>query len=321
MIESSPQPKLHPYMGLAIGVIAVSAASIIVRLAQSVNVPSFVIAAYRLTIAALVVAPIALTRHRAELASLTRREYLLAALTGICLGLHFAAWFTSLEYTSVASSAVFVTTAPLFVALFSAVVWREKLGLWVVIGLLVSLLGGILIGVSDVCIPSASGLACPPLSEFIQGPAFLGDLLATLGAITFAANILIGSRLRAKLSLVPYIFLAYTAAAITLILAATINGDSFVGYTPVNGDSFVSYPPSAYFWMALLALVPQLIGHSSFNWALRYLPATFVTITTLGEPIGSTILALFIFQEVPTPLKLFGGILILGGILFASRRN
>jgi drug/metabolite transporter (DMT)-like permease len=310
MIESSPRPKLHPYLGLALGVLAVSAASIIVRLAQNTNVPSFVIAAYRLTIAALVLAPIALLRHRAELASLTRRDYLLAGLTGLCLGLHFASWFTSLEYTSVASSAVFVTTAPLFVALFSAVVWREKLGMWVVGGLIVSLLGGILIGVSDVCTMAATGLACPPLSEFVQGPAFLGDLLATVGAITFAANILIGSRLRAKLSLIPYIFLAYSAAAITLIIAAIISGYSFVGY-----------PTEAYFWMTLLALVPQLIGHSSFNWALRYLPATFVTITTLGEPIGSTILALFIFQEVPTPLKLFGGVLILGGILAASKRN
>jgi drug/metabolite transporter (DMT)-like permease len=310
MIESSPKPKLHPYLGLAMGVLAVSAASIIVRLAQNTNVPSFVIAAYRLTIAALVLAPIALSRHRAELASLTRRDYWLAGLTGLCLGLHFASWFTSLEYTSVASSAVFVTTAPLFVALFSVVVWREKLVTWVVVGLVVSLLGGILIGISDVCTIASNGLICPPLSEFVQGPAFLGDLLATLGAITFAANILIGSRLRVKLSLIPYIFLAYSAAAVTLIIATVISGYSFIGYSA-----------DAYFWMLLLALVPQLIGHSSFNWALRYLPATFVTITTLGEPIGSTILALFIFQEIPTPLKLFGGILILGGILAASKRN
>lgn len=309
MIESSHPSRIHPYVGLAIGVVAVSAASIIVRLAQGVEVPSFVIAAYRLTFASLILAPIALTRHRAELSGLTRRDYLLAGLTGLFLGLHFASWFTSLEYTTVASSAVFVTTSPLFVALFAGLVWRERLGQWVILGLALSLLGGILIGVADLCAVSATGLACPPLADFLQGRAFFGDLLATVGAITFAGNMLIGSRLRAKLSLIPYIFLAYSAAAITLIIIVLINGLPFFGYSP-----------AAYFWMALLALVPQLIGHSSFNWALRYLPATFVTITTLGEPIGSTILALFIFQEVPTPLKLIGGILILGGILFASKR-
>lgn len=309
MIQSSPRSHIHPYIGLAIGVLAVSAASIIVRLAQGVEVPSFVIAAYRLTFASLILAPIAFTRHWAELSNLTRRDYLLAGLTGLFLGLHFASWFTSLEYTTVASSAVFVTTSPLFVALFVGLVWRERLGQWVILGLALSLLGGVLIGVADVCAVSATGLACPPLADFLLGRAFFGDLLATVGAITFAGNMLIGSRLRAKLSLVPYIFLAYSAAAITLILIVIVSGLPFFGYSP-----------AAYFWMVLLALVPQLIGHSSFNWALRYLPATFVTITTLGEPIGSTLLALFIFQEVPTPLKIIGGVLILGGILFASKR-
>jgi len=309
MIESSPRGAVHPYIGLAIGVLAVSAASIIVRLAQGVAVPSFVIAAYRLTFAALLLAPLALTRHRAELTHLTRRDYLLAGLTGLFLGLHFASWFTSLEYTTVASSAVFVTTAPLFVALFAGLAWRERLGRWVVIGLILSLLGGLLIGVADVCAVSATGLACPPLADFVQGRAFFGDVLAMVGAVTFAGNMLIGSRLRVKLSLVPYIFLAYSAAAITLIVVVVVSGLPFFGYSP-----------AAYFWMALLALVPQLIGHSSFNWALRYLPATFVTITTLGEPIGSTLLALFIFQEVPAPLKIVGGISILGGILLASKR-
>ncbi len=309
MIQSSPRSHIHPYVGLAIGVLAVSAASIIVRLAQGVEVPSFVIAAYRLTFASLILAPVAFTRHRAELSNLTRRDYLLGGLTGLFLGLHFASWFTSLEYTTVASSAVFVTTSPLFVALFAGLVWRERLGRWVILGLALSLLGGVLIGVADVCAVSATGLACPPLADFVQGRAFFGDLLATIGAITFAGNMLIGSRLRAKLSLVPYIFLAYSGAAITLIVIVIANGLPFFGYSP-----------AAYSWMVLLALGPQLIGHSSFNWALRYLPATFVTITTLGEPIGSTVLALFIFQEVPTPLKIIGGVLILGSILFASKR-
>jgi len=159
-----------------------------------------------------------------------------------------------------------------------------------------------------VCRLSGLGLTCPSLENFVQGRAFIGDGLATLGAIGFAAYMLIGRRLRSKLSLIPYIFLAYSAAAITLIIAVILAGQSFFGYSPL-----------AYIWLALLAVVPQLIGHSAFNWALRYVPATFVTITTLGEPIGSTVLALFIFQEIPTPLKLIGGGLILIGIVLASK--
>ena len=303
-------PRFQPVLGLTLGVLAVSAASLIIKAAQDLGVPSLVIAAYRLTFAALVLAPLALVRHRAELARLTRGDLAWAGLTGLCLGLHFATWISSLEYTSIASSAVLVSTVPIFVALFSAAVWREKLGRAVVGGLLLTVAGGGLVGLADVCSLTAAGLACPPAAEFLAGRAVGGDLLALVGAVAFAANILIGRRLRAKLSLIPYISLGYSAAAVTLIAAAGIAGLSFVGY-----------PPAAYFWMAVLALVPQLVGHSALNWALRYLSATYVSVAVLGEPIGSTILAYLIFKQTPTLLKLLGGLMILAGILAASWRR
>jgi len=290
-------------------VLAVSAASIIIKLAQDVKAPSLIIAAYRLTFASIVLAPIALTRHRAELTRLTRRDSAVAVVSGLFLGLHFGTWITSLEYTTVASSVVFVSTSPLFVGLFSLIVWREKFGKPLIAGLIVALTGGAMVGLSDACAVTREGIVCPSLAEFARGRAIIGDLLALAGAITVAGYLLIGRRLRAKLSLIPYIFLCYGVAAITLIIAALFSGRSFFGYSP-----------AAYFWMALLALVPQLIGHSAFNWALRYLSATYVSVTILGEPIGSTILAFFIFGETPAPLKLFGGLLILGGIVLASKR-
>ena len=249
---SSSTPRIHPYLGLALGVLAVAAAAIIVRLAQQIQVPSFVIAAYRLTFASLILAPLALTRYRVELATLKKSDYAWAGVTGLCLGLHFATWFTSLEYTTVASSAVFVTTAPLFVAIFSAVVWRERLGWVVSLGLISAIVGGGLIGVADVCRLGAAGLTYPALGDFVQGRAFIGDGLATLGAIGFAAYMLIGRRLRAKLSLIPYIFLAYSAAALTLIVIVILAGQSFVGYSP-----------AAYFWLGLLA--PGAPTHGSLG--------------------------------------------------------
>jgi drug/metabolite transporter (DMT)-like permease len=304
------RPIIQPYLGLTLGIIAVSAASIIIKAAQGLNVPSLIIAAWRLTLASLLLLPLALAvpRLRDELARLHRGDLGWAALTGVCLGLHFATWITSLEYTSVASSAVFVSTAPLFVALFSTIVWREKLGAPTILGLAVASLGGAIVGLADACTVDRAGIACPPLARFVQGQAVIGDLLALAGAVAMAAYLLIGRRLRSKLSLAAYITLAYGAAAVTLIATALALRLPFLGY-----------PPQAYFWIALLALVPQLIGHSALNWALKYLSATYVSVTVLGEPIGSTVLALIVFDQVPAPLKLLGGVLILAGILLASK--
>ncbi|MFQ6016544.1 MAG: DMT family transporter, partial [Anaerolineae bacterium] len=137
----------------------------------------------------------------------------------------------------------------------------------------------------------------------MAGQALWGDWLAFLGAVTAAGYFLIGRRLRAKLSLISYISVVYLTAAVLLVIMALGAGHSFTGYGPRTYAMFL-----------LLAVVPQILGHSSFNWALRYLSATFVTVTILGEPIGSTILAYFILKEVPTLLKMVGGGLILAGI-------
>ncbi len=306
---TSSQPAIHSYLGLALGVLAVSTAAPLIKLIQNAAVPSLVIAAYRLALAALILTPIAVIRCRAEFARLTRRDFQRAALTGLCLGLHFAAWITSLEFTSIASSVVLVTTTPLFVGVFSMLVWREKLGRSLLLGLGVAVLGGVIVGLADVCALRREGIDCPPLAVFFQGEAIIGDLLALAGAIAMTGYLLIGQRLRAKLSLLAYIFLSYSVAAMTLVVAALMSGESFFGY-----------PPVAYFWIALLALAPQLIGHSAFNWALRYLSAIYVSVTILGEPVGSTILAWLILGQAPKPLVAAGGALILGGILLASKR-
>jgi drug/metabolite transporter (DMT)-like permease len=295
--------------GLLIAILAVSTASIFIRFAQR-EAPSLVIAALRLTFASLALAPVALSRHREELRQLTRGELALGLLSGIFLAVHFATWISSLEYTSVASSVVLVSTGPLWVALLSPVFLKEPLTRPVLIGMFLALAGGVIIGLSDSCAISlqGNGLACPPFSEFVQGKAFLGNFLALVGAWAVAGYLMIGRRLRGGMRLVPYIFIVYGIAAVVLL-----------GIMAVAGQSPIGFPPTTYIWILLLALVPQLIGHSTYNWALRYLPAALVSITTLGEPIGSAILAYFILREVPTPLTIFGGVLILGGIYISSR--
>jgi len=305
----SRRPPVPPILVLAFGILAVSTGSIFVRLAQ-VHAPSLVIAAARLSIATLLLAPIVLIRQRAELKALGRGELLLALLSGLFLALHFATWITSLEYTTVASSVVLVSTTPMWVALLSPITIKEPLTRPVVIGMLLALVGGVIVGVSDSCAWQAGRLACPPLGEFVRGQAFLGDLLALTGAFMAAGYLIIGRRLRAGTSLLSYIFIVYGMAAIVLVVIMLAAGQSMVGY-----------PPVTYLWLFLLALVPQLLGHSTFNWALGYLSAAYVSITLLGEPIGSTILAYILLQEAPTALKVFGAILILIGIYVASKSD
>jgi drug/metabolite transporter (DMT)-like permease len=294
---------------ILVAILAVSTASIFIRIAQHDGMPSLVIAALRLTFATLILAPIALTKHREEIKRFTWTEILLGAFSGIFLALHFASWISSLEYTSVASSVVFVSTGPLWVALLSPTLLKEHLAKTAVIGLGLSLVGGTIIGLSDACSWSG-GLSCPTLQNVLHGRAMLGNFLALVGAWTVTGYLIIGRKLRANISLIPYIFMVYGFAAMALIFIMLVSGNTPFGYAP-----------KTYGWIFLLAAVPQLIGHSTYNWALKYMPATFVAVTTLGEPIGSAILAFFILSETPALAVIIGGVLILTGIYLASRAS
>ena len=306
MLEDRPRITL-PF-AIAIAILAVSTASIFIRLAQR-EAPSLVIAALRLTFASLVLAPVALIRYWNELRGLTRVDLLLGMLSGIFMAIHFATWISSLEYTSVASSVVLVSTGPLWVALLSPIFLKETLTKSILIGMALALLGGTIIGLGDSC-HLENGVTCPPFSEFVQGRASLGNFLALTGAWTVAGYLMIGRRLRTGMSLIPYIFIVYSIAAIVLLIVMMAAGQSPFGYSP-----------PVYVWILFLALVPQLIGHTTYNWALRYLPAALVSITTLAEPIGSTVLAYFILQETPTLLTILGGIFILTGIYISSLKG
>jgi drug/metabolite transporter (DMT)-like permease len=300
-------PPFPPALALVFGILAVSTAAIFIRYAQE-HAPSLVIAAYRLSLAALMLAPAALLRHRHELLGLGKKRIGLGVLAGVFLAFHFASWITSLEGTSVASSVVLVTTTPLWVALLSPFVLKERLSRLVLMGLGLALLGGMLIGLASSCTWQTGELTCLGVNDLLGQAALRANLLALLGAVMAAVYLLIGRSLRSGLSLVPYIFVVYGSAAVVLI-----------GMTLAAGQSLTGYPPQAYLWFALLALVPQLFGHSVFNWSLRYLSAAFVAITLLGEPIGSTILAYFLLNEAPGGAELIGAILILTGIYIASR--
>jgi drug/metabolite transporter (DMT)-like permease len=300
------RPPINPLIAIIVGILAASTASLFIRFAQEFA-PSIIIAAYRLGIATLLISPFVLTKKRAELGSITRREFLLAVLSGIFLAIHFATWIKSLEYTTVASSVVLVSTVPLWVALFSPILLKEPISKPVLTGMVLAFVGVIIIAVSDVCSLENGNLVCPTYDTFFGGKAFLGDLLALVGAVSAAMYVIIGRGLRQRVSLMSYVFVVYGMASVVLIILALFSNNPIFGF-----------PKTAYVWFILLAIIPQLLGHSSFNYALGYLSAAFVSIALLGEPIGSTILAYFFLGEVPSKLKVIGAVLILAGIYIAS---
>jgi drug/metabolite transporter (DMT)-like permease len=281
---------------LGIGVLVVSTASILIRLAQSHGVPSLTIAAVRLGLAALVLLPLAAARARQELSAMPRRDLLLALASGAFLAVHFWAWITSLEYTSVASSTVLVTTNPLWVGLASLLVLRERLGAAALAGIGLSLAGTIITFASD-------SHAVTPSPK-----PMLGNTLALAGALAASGYLLIGRAVRARVSLIPYVALAYGAAALFLITAVWMTS------TPWQG-----FPALAWLILAALALGPQLVGHTAFNWSLRHLSATFVALSILGEPLGSAFLAWLVFGERFSAMQLAGFALLLAGIFLAAR--
>jgi drug/metabolite transporter (DMT)-like permease len=277
---------------LGCALIVISFASIWIRWAEA---PSISIAAYRVGLAAFILTPIALSTRRQQLQALSRSDLRYALLGGVCLALHFIFWISSLEFTSVASSVVLVTTNPIFVALGSYFLLKEPVTMSLIVGIAISLVGGVLIGYGD----------------FLAGPnVLLGDGLALLGAVMASAYLLVGRRLRAHTDLLTYIFLVYGAAAIVLLATALVLKQPLAGF-----------PQETYLWLMLLALGPQLIGHTSFNWALKHLSASTVAVIILGEPVGSTVLAYLLLGEPVTALKAVGGALILLGIYLSSRRS
>jgi drug/metabolite transporter (DMT)-like permease len=278
------------YLLLPIGIIAISTASIFIKLCDA---PALVIAAYRLTIASLLLAPFA--GYKKIWQSWTRYESRWLILSGIFLALHFAFWIASLKFTSVASSVVLVSTNSLFVGLGARLFLKEPLGWNLIVGIALSFLGSGLISFGDAA---------------LSKEALMGDGLALLGAITASGYLLIGRKMRKGQDLLSYIFPVYSAGAIVLIIISLAFQKPFFGYSSPT-----------YLFLFLLALIPQLIGHTTFNWALKYLPASMVAIAILGEPVGSTILAFFILGEGLTPFKIIGGILIFAGILIALKKR
>ena len=300
-----PKKSINPYLLLLVGILAVSTAAILIRLIL-LEASALVIAAYRLALSALISGLLLLISHKSERTQLNRKDIGLLVLSGVFLSAHFAAWITSLEFISVSSSVILVTTTPLWVALLSPVVLKEKVSSRFYWGMAVAIIGGICIAISSPCRLSSVGLRCSG-SVFERGSQTLwGMALALFGAWMASGYMLIGRKMRLKMDNLSYTTAVYTVSAIVLILVVILRGEKVLGYSPQIYALFVA-----------LAVIPQLLGHSVLNYSLEVLPATVVSMALLGEPIGSTILAVIFLNEIPSTLEIIGGIFILLGIVIS----
>ena len=292
MPSPAARPRLNPALVLLVGVLAVSSGAIFVRLSDA---PPLVTAAWRLTLATLFLLPYALWKARGELRQLSRRELGIGMLAGFFLALHFATWISSLAFTSVVNSTVLVNITPVWVALMTPWLTRDHVSRRAWLGVVASVVGGIGIGLGDF----AGGTR-----------ALIGDGLALAGSLALAIYLLSGRKLRAKLSLPAYLTVCYSSATVLLwacVLSAGLPATGFNART----------------WGALfgMALVSQHLGHSSYNWAMKYFSAGFIAVCLLGEPVLSSLLAWWLFGEALTWGKVAGGALILAGIYLTATGN
>lgn len=278
------------YAVIFIGILSISLASILIKLCSA---PAMVIASYRLGVASLFFVSTCLVKRTNPLAAFTRRDLLLAMGSGLFLSLHFAAWITSLKYTSVANSVVLMATMPIFVGLGSLLFLKERWTRHLSFGMVLTIAGAVTMSANKLGAGQSSAI---------------GNALALCGAIAGAGYYLLGRDLRARVNTIEYVTVVYAITAVILILLTT----SF-------RFNFTNYGLKVFVLFFLLALVPQVIGHTSFNWALRHVSAATVSVLTLGEPIGAPILAFFILGEKITAIQLIGGMLILIGVALALR--
>ncbi len=295
MPSSKQEENIRPrsvYWALFFGLLSFSVSPILVKLAA--EGPGLAIATWRTLIAAAVLAPFAWARSRGEILEFSRGDLVMIGTAGVLLGLHFVSWIESLYLTSVASASTLVTTSPIFLAILGYLFLKERLSTSVTVSIVLAVFGAALLGLGDA---GASATGDAPL---------FGNALALTASLLFSIYLLFGRVVRRKTSWLAYVFPLYTVTAVTILVTALVIG------TPLAG-----YSAEFYLLCAAMALGPQILGHGSFNFAVRYFPAAMLGLISLVEPVGASIIAYFLLGEMPTRVSLTGMIIVLAAISFA----
>ncbi|MEK4028376.1 MULTISPECIES: DMT family transporter [Bacillaceae] len=279
-------PKLNPYAVLIIGVFFVSTSAIFVKLSSA---DAGVIAFYRLLFTVLLMLPLFLFKYVGELKAVSKKDWFFSLVAGIFLAFHFILWFESLNYTSVASSTVLVTLQPLFAFAGTYFIFKERFTLGALIGGGVAIGGSFIIGWGDFQ---------------VSGKALYGDILALIACGLITGYLLFGQIIRKRMSLITYTFIVYFNCTIVLFF-----------YVLMKKESFYPYPAREWVYFFLLAVLSNLLGHTLFNWSIKYISTSVVSMAILLEPIGASILAWWLLKEKLITPQIVGGAIVLVGLL------
>ena len=268
----------------------ISWSAIIIREADA---PALVIGTYRMVLAGLPMGLLAVIQQRRAPVPMARGTMVPLLLSAALLAGHFAFWISSVQRTSVATAVVLVSAQPLYVALGSPLLLRERIERRVWMSIAIATAGALIMAADDL----GDGLG-----------TITGDLFAVLGGVCAAGYLIVGRSVRPTTSWARYVGTVYPLTAVMLLAMTLVAGDPLTGFST-----------KTFIMMGLMALGPQLIGHNSINWSLGYLPAVVVAIAILGEPVGTTALAALILDELPSFVELIGGVIVLSGVFLALR--
>ncbi|MFB6101996.1 MAG: DMT family transporter [Haloplanus sp.] len=293
---SATDTPVSPFAALGVAVLAISTSAILVRWSDAPNV---VKALYRVTFTVAALLPLAV-RDRVTMSRIERRDAVVAVAAGVALAGHFVAWFESLDHTTVAASVTLVQAQPAFVAVGGWLLLGERVTRRGAVGIVVALVG--MVGLSFG--PAALAALDPTTTAAAATTgARYGNALALFGAAAVAGYYLAGRSIRRRLGVFPYVTVVYTACACVLLAVA-------VG----QGHDLFAYPLHEWLLFAGMALGPGVLGHTVINWALGHIESHVVSVTLLGEPVGSTVMAAVLLGETPTLGTLLGGAVVLAGI-------
>jgi drug/metabolite transporter (DMT)-like permease len=284
-------PRRVALAAVGVAVLAASTSAILIRASEA---PEPAMAFYRVTLTTLLLVPLA-RGAGAELSEVNRRDLLVAAVAGLALAAHFATWFESVDRTTVAASVTLVQTQPVFVVAGGALLLGERVTSRTILGVALALAG-----VATMSIEGLLGMTAAP-------EPVLGNALAVVGAVAAAGYVLSGRSIRQRVSLVPYVLVVYSVAAAGLLAVVLVRGVPLLGYPPHEWALFLG-----------MAVGPGILGHTLINWALEYVESAVVSVSLVGEPVGSAILAVVLFGEIPGPLTLVGGGIVITGIVLTA---
>lgn len=288
-----------PYVTLFISVLSVSFAAIFI---VSISAHPLSIAFYRLLFTTLLIIPFVIfnKKTRKELLNLQFSTIIIMIGIGLVLAAHFSLWITSLKLTSVASSVILVAAHPFLVGPVSHYLFREKLSILNIIGIMLSIFGVIILvygnyGLSSIALDSLEG-----------------NILALLGGVAAGFYILGGRKMRKKVSVTSYVFVVYGASTMALLLICLIFN------APVYNISIQDYQI-----ILLMAIISGIFGHTFYNWSLKYIRTSIVSVVLLGEPLASTLFAYAIpwIHQVPSEYTILGGAVILIGIYMTASKK